>query len=157
VGDPDRLNDRTEYQRCFACGQRNPAGLQLVFWQEGRRIHAVFSPQERHQGFPGVLHGGVIASLLDETLGRTGALRREWLITGKLEIRYRRPAPIGERLHVWGEMARARPGAVEAVGAVERDSGELVADARGIFVRLPPLVIQQALAQYPEFATYWGK
>src|SRR3984893_11449511 len=90
VPDPDQLNDKTTSQRCFACGHRNESGLQLTFRREGDRILAEYRPAERYQGFPGVLHGGILATMLDETMGRTGALRHEWLMTGKLDIRYRR-------------------------------------------------------------------
>ena len=110
--DPDKLNDQTTYQRCFACGQQNESGLQLTFRREGTRIVADYQPAERFQGFPGVLHGGVLATMLDETMSRTGAMRREWLMTGKLEVRYRRPAPVekGKR--------RRRPSAVVRLPAV---------------------------------------
>jgi len=74
MDDPDKLNDRTTYRRCFACGERNEQGLKLVFRREGTRIYADFTPSPHHQGFPGLLHGGIIATLLDETLGRTGCL-----------------------------------------------------------------------------------
>lgn len=127
----------------------------MLFRREGDRVYADFTPEERHQGFPGVLHGGIIATLLDETMGRTGALRREWLITGKLDIRYRRPAPVGQPIRVWGEVARERPGAVDAIGAVELSDGSVVADARGLFLELPPKVAAEAVGRYPEFANYW--
>ena len=155
--DPDKLNDQTTYQRCFACGRRNENGLHMVFHRQGDRITADFVPLVHHQGFPGVLHGGVIATLLDETMSRTGALRREWLVTARLDIRYREPAPIGQPLLVWGEIARQRKGAVDAVGAVERGDGTVVADARGLFLELPNMVSNEALSQYPEFANYWGR
>jgi acyl-coenzyme A thioesterase PaaI-like protein len=155
VQDPDKLNDETTYQRCFACGHKNESGLHLVFRRQGDRIMADFTPLEHQQGFPGVLHGGVIATLLDETMSRTGALRREWLVTARLDIRYRQPAPIGQPLRVWGEIARQRKGAVDAVGAVEFSDGALVAEARGLFLELPNLVATEALARYPEFANYW--
>jgi acyl-coenzyme A thioesterase PaaI-like protein len=157
MDDPEKLNDRSSYQRCIACGQKNDSGLQMVFRREGDRIRADFLPQEHHQGFPGVLHGGIIASLLDETLGRTGALRGQWLMTGKLDIRYRRPAPIGDALMVWGRIVRERPGAIEAGGAVELSDGTVVADARGFFLRLPEPVVRETLARYPEFANYWAE
>lgn len=148
------LNDQSSYQRCFACGQRNLAGLQMVFRQQGNRISADFLPQERHQGFPGLVHGGIMASLLDETLGRTGALRREWLMTGTLDIRFRRPAAIGQPLRAWGEILRERRGAIEARGALEQPDGVVVAQAHGLFLRLPPPVAAQALARYPDLAAY---
>ncbi len=97
------LNDTTDYQRCFVCGQRNPFGLHLVFRQEEDSIVADFQPREEHQGFPGVIHGGIVAALLDEALGRTSLLghNQEWTMTGRLEIRYR---PL---CAIWSVAARA--------------------------------------------------
>src|SRR3989442_13903180 len=68
------LNDTTDYQRCFVCGQRNPNGLHLVFQLDQNTIVADFQPREEHQGFPGVIHGGIVAAVLDEALGRTSLL-----------------------------------------------------------------------------------
>jgi acyl-coenzyme A thioesterase PaaI-like protein len=127
----------------------------MVFRREGDRVVADFTPTVRQQGFPGVLHGGIIATLLDETMGRTGALRREWLMTGKLDVRYRKPAPIDRPMRVWAEITRERAGAIDAVGAVELLDGVVVAEARGMFLRLPEKVAAQTLAQYPEFLNYW--
>jgi acyl-coenzyme A thioesterase PaaI-like protein len=155
VQDPDRLNDETTYQRCFACGARNDWGLRLVFRREGERIRSEFTADERHQGFPGVVHGGILATLLDETLSRTGALRREWLVTGKLDLRFRRPAPLRAPLCVWGEITREREGAIEAEGAVELEDGTVVADGRGVFLSTPDAVKGASLELYPEFARYW--
>jgi acyl-coenzyme A thioesterase PaaI-like protein len=155
VQDPDKLNDETTYQRCFACGHRNASGLKLTFRREGGRIVAEYLPAEEFQGFPGVLHGGILATLLDETMGRTGALRREWLMTGKLDIRFRRPAPIAQRLRVWSEIARERDGAIDAIGAVELMDGAVLADARGMFVRLPEPLQAATVTLYPEFINYW--
>jgi acyl-coenzyme A thioesterase PaaI-like protein len=157
VHDLDRLNDQTTYQRCFACGARNTDGLQMVFRRSGERIVADFTPQERHQGFPGLLHGGIVATLLDETLSRTGALRREWLMTGRLEIRYRRPAPIGRPMRVWGAIVGQRKEAVRAEGALELEDGTVIADARGTFLPLPEAAQTETLARYPEFAEYWKR
>ncbi|MEO7002313.1 MAG: hypothetical protein ABI068_10855, partial [Ktedonobacterales bacterium] len=61
----ERLNDRSAYQACFGCGARNAAGLQLAFRLEGDEIVTEFTPERRFQGFPTVLHGGIIATLLD--------------------------------------------------------------------------------------------
>jgi acyl-coenzyme A thioesterase PaaI-like protein len=127
----------------------------MVFRREGERVVADYTPAESQQGFPGVLHGGIIATLLDETMGRTGALRQQWLVTGKLEIRYRKPAPIDQPMRVWAEIARERAGAIDAVGVVELLDGTLVADARGLFLRLPDEVRAETVAQYPEFVNYW--
>jgi acyl-coenzyme A thioesterase PaaI-like protein len=155
VQDPDKLNDDTTYQRCFACGHRNESGLKLTFRRDGDRIVADYTPSERYQGFPGVLHGGILATMLDETMSRTGALRRQWLMTGKLDIRYRRPAPIDQPLRVWGQIARERDAAVDAIGAVELMDGTVLAEARGMFLPMPDSLADATVDQYPEFVNYW--
>src|SRR5947209_5465879 len=94
----DWLNDYTNYQRCYVCGQQNDSGLRTVFRQEGDRIVTTFTGDERHQGYPGVVHGGILASILDETLGRTALFERAWVMTGRLEGRNRSPAKIGDEL-----------------------------------------------------------
>jgi acyl-CoA thioesterase FadM len=82
-------------------------------------------------------------------------MRREWLMTGKLEVRYRRPAPMDQPLRVWGEIARERRGAIDAVGAVELPNGTVLAEARGIFLRMPEQLAGATVAEYPEFLNYW--
>src|SRR2546430_14711062 len=86
VQDPDKLNDETTYQRCFACCHRNESGLKLTFRRVGERIVPDYTPAARFQGFPGFLHGGARATRLAESMGRTRALRQELLLTGKLVI-----------------------------------------------------------------------
>src|SRR5881227_4222558 len=104
------LNDTTDYQRCFACGQRNPFGLQLVFRLDDKTIVADFQPREEHQGFPGVIHGGIVAAVLDEALNRTSLLGKHpaWTMTGRLEVRYRRSVPYGHLLRVRASLSSER-------------------------------------------------
>ncbi len=156
--DPTRLlNDTSSYQRCFVCGQRNREGLQTRFWMEGQDIVTEFLPSSQHQGFPGVTHGGIIAALLDETLGRTGVLEGEWMMTGRFALRFRAPAPIGQPVRVCARIVRKRKGAVEAAGEAALKDGTVVAEATGVFVRLPPPLLAQAVRAHPELAEYFSK
>lgn len=147
------LNDTTDYQRCFVCGQRNPFGLQLVFRQEERSIVADFQPREEHQGFPGVLHGGIVASVLDETLGRTSLLGEhpEWTMTGRLEVRYRRYVPFGPLLRVRATLESERRRMLQARGVLTlaEDEGAVLAEATGIFLPLPTGVVEEILQDFP--------
>lgn len=152
----DWLNDYSSYQRCFVCGQRNHAGLQTRYRQEGDRILTEFTGDERHQGFPGVLHGGILATLLDETMGRTALFERAWVMTGRLEVRYRNPAPLGEALAVRAWPTRVRSRSVEARGEVRTPDGTLLADATGLFLKVPEEVMRQAEAAHPEFSEYFN-
>lgn len=147
------LNDTTDYQRCFVCGQRNPYGLHLVFRQEDDSIVADFQPREEHQGFPGIIHGGIIASLLDETLGRTSLLgkRPEWTMTGRLEIRYRRYVPYGPLLRVRAKLDGERQRMMQTSGllTLAGDESQVLAEAKGTFMTLAPELIDTILQDYP--------
>jgi acyl-coenzyme A thioesterase PaaI-like protein len=152
----DWLNDFSSYQRCFVCGQRNDFGLKAVYRQEGERIVTTFTGGEHHQGFPGVVHGGIISTLLDETMGRTALFERAWVMTGRLEVRYRSPAPTGEALTITAWPTRRRSRSVEARGEVRGPAGELLAEGTGLFLKLPEQVKQQAQDAHPEFAEYFN-
>jgi len=147
------LNDTTDYQRCFVCGQRNPFGLKLVFQEEERSIVADFQPREEHQGFPGVIHGGIVASVLDEALGRTSLLGEhpEWTMTGKLEIRYRRYVPYGPLLRVRATLESERRRMLQAKGVLTLASDEstILAEASGIFLPLSDGVVDTILQDFP--------
>ena len=87
----------TELNKCFGCGPHNPAGLKLQFTECDGELHASWQPSEYYQGYPGVLHGGIIATLLDETaawfvytiIGTAG-------VTYGMNIRYHKPVYINE-------------------------------------------------------------
>lgn len=147
------LNDTTDYQRCFVCGQRNPFGLHLVFRQEEQSIVADFQPREEHQGFPGVIHGGIVAAVLDEALGRTSLLGEhpEWTMTGRLEVRYRRYVPYGPLLRVRATLENARRRMLQARGilTLAEDEGTVLAEATGIFLPLASEIVDQILQDFP--------
>ena len=85
-----------EDQLCFGCGPKNPLGFRLEFEEDGDSILTRFTPGPHHQGPPGVMHGGLVATVADETAA--------WVLVGKLgkfgfttslEARYRRPVRLG--------------------------------------------------------------
>jgi acyl-coenzyme A thioesterase PaaI-like protein len=146
-----QLNDSSDYQRCFVCGAQNEAGLRMHFHHEGERVVADFLPEATFQGFPGVVHGGVLASVLDEALSRTALLFGEWVMTGRLEIRYRQPAVVGQLLRVTAEIEQRRARMVLAHGAIAlaADPAVVIAEARGTFLPYPEKLRQEALQTYP--------
>jgi acyl-coenzyme A thioesterase PaaI-like protein len=147
------LNDTTDYQRCFVCGQRNPFGLHLVFRLDNHTVVADFQPREEHQGFPGVIHGGIVAALLDEALGRTSVLgnNREWTMTGRLEVRYRRYVPYGPLLRVRASLDTERRRMQQASGVLTLADDERVvlAEATGIFLPFTPEMADSIMKDYP--------
>jgi len=155
----DMLNDRSGYQGCFGCGARNPIGLQLVFRREGDEIVTEFTPDAQYQGFPGVVHGGVVATLLDEALSRTATLVGRWMMTARLEIRYRRAALVGEPLRITARALTARSRIVTAKGEVRlaSDPSVVVAEAEGSFLPITQQYQDEMVAEHPEFADFFSR
>lgn len=124
---------------CFVCGVENPIGLKVVFEEEGKQVWAKFTPREEHQGFPGILHGGLTGTLLDEAMGRCLMVGGEerWMLSAKLEVRYRKPIPIGEPLTVMGEVVQDRGRLIETRGEIRLSDGCLAAQARGTYIHIP--------------------
>lgn len=153
----DRLNDTSVYQGCFACGQRNDAGLKLVFRREGDEIVTDYTPEPRFQGFPGVVHGGILTTLLDEALSRTATIEGRWMMTGKLEMRFRNAAPVGRKLRVSARALSSRSRMVQAVGEIRlaEEPGTIIATAEGTFLPLPPDYQRRAVEQHPELSGFF--
>lgn len=120
------------------CGTENPHGLGVEFFDDGQRVWTELTPAPHHQGWPGVLHGGIVSALLDETIGRVAFLHDRWVQTARLSLRFVKPAPLGQRLRATGELTRNHRRLMEMSGQlVVAATGELVAEATGTFVPLP--------------------
>jgi acyl-coenzyme A thioesterase PaaI-like protein len=124
---------------CFVCGRDNSIGLHLHFFaDEDKRVQADFTPRPEHQGFPGIMHGGLIASLFDETIGRTAIAQDLWCMTAELKVRYRKPVPLGMPLRVIGEIRDVDARVLHGHGELRSlPENTLLAEADGIYVRVP--------------------
>ncbi|TMC75201.1 MAG: PaaI family thioesterase, partial [Chloroflexi bacterium] len=103
---------------CFACGQLNPGGLNLDFEVSRDRAEARYTALQRHQGYDGLLHGGVVTALLDEAMGWAIFHQGIWGVTAKISVTFRHPLPTGADLRVVGEIARDRGRVIETHGTV---------------------------------------
>jgi uncharacterized protein (TIGR00369 family) len=122
----------------FACGQLNPGGLHLDFEVSRDRAEARYTAPQRHQGYDGLLHGGVVTALLDEAMGWAIFHQGIWGVTVKISVAFRRPVPIGEDLRVVGEIARDRGRVIETHGTVARAvDGAVLAEGEASFLRMP--------------------
>lgn len=133
----DRELDDSPRHYCFGCGDRNPEGLQIAFEIEGKRAIGRFTPRESHVGFPGVAHGGIAAAALDEAMGWAMYAAGAWAMTARMEVRYRRPLTLGEEVEITAEVTRDRGRRLEAEAYIETASGEKIAKATGLFLRMP--------------------
>ena len=124
------MNNETSLQNqwCFACGPLNPMGLKLTFaeGQDGSYI-THFTGQPQHQGYDGIMHGGIISTLLDEIMARYLYTKGMNAVTARLEVRYLKPTPIGVPLLIKGRIIRHRGRMYETEGTVELPDGTVTA------------------------------
>ncbi len=125
---------------CFVCGLENPVGLHLNFYKTGPgEVTVNFTPSEHYQGYPGVLHGGIVASILDEAAGRAhmGIFPPRFMFTAKLEVKYRKNIPIGKPLKIVGKAGKDRGRMAEGWSGIYNQEGELLAEANALLVDVP--------------------
>jgi uncharacterized protein (TIGR00369 family) len=121
---------------CFGCGQANPIGLRLRFQFDGERVTANFLVRDEHQGFSGLLHGGIMATLLDEAMGRLLYELGENAVTAELCVRLKRPVHPGETLTITGEL-KARSGRLlDLTAKALLPDGRDAAEATAKFLKL---------------------
>jgi len=126
------------YHHCFVCGDQNPIGLDVTFQMNGGRVETRFIPQPgQHTGYQTIVHGGILATLLDECMGWSGFLSRPVLcLTAELNIRYRESANAGKPLLIYGELVHDRKRMIQARGAIEKEDGTVVCSAEGKYIPL---------------------
>jgi uncharacterized protein (TIGR00369 family) len=122
---------------CFACGKDNRDGLQLKFIRlDDGRIRTEFTPPKKFQGFKDILHGGIMATLLDETMIHLVFGRGEKVVTARLEMKLRKPAKIGEKITITAELLSDSGRRIELAAEAKDPSGELLAEGKGTMVRV---------------------
>ena len=127
--------------RCFGCGPLNEEGLQMTFLPEGEVSVTEFEVPARYQSWKGVVHGGMVALMLDEAVGWAAWHKGHPGVTGKLEVRYRLPLRVGERVRLSGRVDNVRRTLVYATAKIERISdGATVAEATATLMEASPTV-----------------
>lgn len=127
---------KADYEDCFGCGRNNPIGLQLDgFTVDDGEVSASFAPRELYRGFEGVLHGGVLATALDEMMSWTAILDQGvFVVTGKLDLRFRNPAPVTGVFRLVARVDERRGRRLMISGECHRPDGEVAAEASGLFL-----------------------
>ncbi|SMC41214.1 PaaI family thioesterase [Sporomusa malonica] len=117
-------------QWCFACGPHNPIGLKLTFIEEDNTYITTFIPGPEHQGYDGIVHGGLVSTLLDEIMARYLYAKGLSAVTAKLEVRFRHPTPIGQELTVSGWITGQRGKMYELAGKITLPDGTVTAEGK---------------------------
>jgi uncharacterized protein (TIGR00369 family) len=125
------------YEFCYVCGHGNPRGLNVRFQVEGDCVTTRFRPDALHAGYPGRVHGGVIAALLDETMGWAPSVTAgRFCVAVELNIRYMRPVPPDRELVVTGRTDSTTGRIWEASGEITDGDGTVYARGKGRYYPL---------------------
>jgi uncharacterized protein (TIGR00369 family) len=121
---------------CFGCGGANARGMQLTFEQDdnAQRIRGTFKLAAEYQGGPGFIHGGIIATVLDEVMGKVNRFRGVRAVTAELNVEYLKPVKVDEDLIVEGHEVEMSGRYVILAGEIRNQSGQVLARGRGRFV-----------------------
>lgn len=136
-----RVTAKQENSRmCFVCGLKNPYGLYTSFYElENDQLLGIFTPREEHQGYPGRMHGGIAATILDETIGRAINIGQKevWSVTVEINTRYRKPIPLNEQIRVVGRIDKETARSFEGSGEILLPDGSVAVEGRGKYIKLP--------------------
>jgi acyl-coenzyme A thioesterase PaaI-like protein len=130
-------------RKCFICGLENPVGLHLhIFEVEPGVVETTYTAPDHFQGYPGVLHGGIVSALIDEISGRThmgsDPNKPRFMFTAKLEVKYRRNVPVGKPLKIIGRAGRSKSRSAEAwAGIYDTGTNELLAEGNALLIDVP--------------------
>ena len=125
---------------CFVCGLKNSAGLHASFYEvDGDQLVALFTPCEEHQGYPDRLHGGLAATILDETIGRAMNINNDeiWGVTVEFNVRYKKPVPLDQELRVVGRIIKQNRRLFEGTGEILLPDGQVAVEGYGKYIKLP--------------------
>ncbi|HUU54776.1 MAG TPA: PaaI family thioesterase [Armatimonadota bacterium] len=117
---------------CFACGKKNPIGLKLEFRFDGDDYVTEFEVKPEYQGWAGIVHGGLLATALDETMARLLWEKDLNAITGRLNVRYHDRLTIGEKVTVRARITKHRSPLIETTAEALKTDGTVVAEATAV-------------------------
>ncbi|NLX09708.1 MAG: PaaI family thioesterase [Chloroflexi bacterium] len=150
---PKRHDQQPSSKWCFVCGVENVCGLQLRFFDDGPGgVITRVTLGDTYQSYPGMAHGGILATIMDETLGRavlSGGDPNEprFMFTARMEIRYRRPVPLHEEFTARGRVEKDRGRLVTARGEIVLADGTVAVEAEATLAEIPAGQIEQMKMQ----------
>jgi uncharacterized protein (TIGR00369 family) len=131
------MKELRDNQRCYVCGKDNPAGLQAVFEidKNTRIIIGRFTPRQEHEGWQGIVHGGIVAALLDEAMVKLAAHLGIHAVSAEITVKFMAPAAPGEELAITGKIVKEASRLIEAEAIVSKGL-IVVAEAKGKLLKI---------------------
>ncbi|MEM7737989.1 MAG: PaaI family thioesterase [Deinococcota bacterium] len=130
---------------CFICGRKNPIGLKLVFFDNGNdEVMSTCVIPEHFNGYPGIVHGGIVSALLDEGVGRVSLIHdhHNLMMSVTLEVKFRQPVPTETELRIIGKRVKMRGRLGQAVGKLYLPDGSVAAESKLNLASLPAHILK---------------
>lgn len=131
---------------CFVCGRKNPVGLYMRFYDNGKdEVLSEYTVAEHYQSYPGIVHGGILASMLDEVVGRVAMIgdHHHFMVSVKLQVLYRHPVPVETPLKIRGRIIRLRGRLGKAQGEIILPDGKVACEAAITLADVPTEILSQ--------------
>lgn len=132
---------------CFICGRSNPAGLYMRFYDDGEdSVYSHYTVPSQYQGYPGIVHGGIQAAMLDEVVGRVAMIgdHHRFMMSVTLGVKYRHPVPVGTPLRIVGRIVRMRGRLGRAEGMIQLPDGTIACEAELTLADIPDELLSRA-------------
>lgn len=133
------MKSQENSKNCFVCGLSNAVGLRMKFFVvDENTVESRYIVNEQYQGWPGITHGGIVAAMLDEVMARLFVFdenQNRFLVTAKLEVKYRKPVPINEEIIVVGKKLENNGKIAKATAKIMNTKNELLAEGSSIFIQ----------------------
>lgn len=123
------LNADLDEGYCFGCGMNNPVGLKLKFSRDGDSLSTEFTTDRTHQGWPGLVHGGILGCLLDEVMSNVAYATGYTCLTASISMRLRQPVPVEMPLVITARITRQRKKLIETEGRICLKDGTVIAES----------------------------
>ncbi len=131
---------------CFICGRKNPVGLYMHFYDYGEdEVISEYTVPERYQGYPGIVHGGIQAAMLDEVVGRVAMIadHHHFMMSVTLNVKYRHSVPVETPLRVVGKIIRLRGRLGKASGQICLPDGTVACEAEMTLADVPAPLLER--------------
>ncbi|PKN73573.1 MAG: PaaI family thioesterase [Candidatus Cloacimonetes bacterium HGW-Cloacimonetes-3] len=126
--------EELRFDTCFACGKHNEHGLKLKFsYYEGKAV-AEFASPACYEGYPGVIHGGIISTLMDEAMAKAILMSGNSAVTAQLTSHFRKPLRTGIKVLVSGWITEAKSRTIKAAAQIADATGTIIATAEAVFI-----------------------
>ena len=133
-------NKQPNSDDCFVCGRKNPRGLYMTFYDNGEsEVYSEYTVSELYQGYPGVVHGGVVSAMLDEVVARVSFIKdpHHFMMSVTLQVKFRHPVPTETPLKIVGRLVKLRGRLGKAMGQIILPDGQIAAESEMTLADLP--------------------